>query len=82
MLKHYKATVQFNLKKDLHELVKVVLLVPIGLIFGDIKWIIYVSCLNVFHYFKMLPNNFTQKTLLHLTVYIPTMARSRRLKGY
>ena len=25
---------------DLHELVKVVLLVPIGLIFGDIKWII------------------------------------------
>ena len=27
------------------------------------KWIIYVSCLNVFHYFKMLPNNFTHKTL-------------------
>ena len=75
MLKHYKVTVQINLKKDLGELVKIDLFEPIGLIFGNTNGSL-VSCLNVFHSFKMLLNSFT------LTFHSPTMVRSRSLEGY
>jgi|SRR6218665_3184605 len=78
ILKHYKDTVLFSLKKYLEELVKVDLFEPVGLIFGDTWWIFSVLS-KCYHSFKMLLNKFP-KTLLHL--YSPTMARSRSLEGY